>query len=42
MAVRAEKSNDRSNRIVKQLEAMKKNWAVRLEKLWPTRRRTTC
>ncbi|MDP3653785.1 MAG: DEAD/DEAH box helicase family protein [Rhodoferax sp.] len=33
MAVRAEKSNDRSNRIVKQLEAMKKNWAVRLEKL---------
>ncbi|MBK8361996.1 MAG: hypothetical protein IPL15_24820 [Comamonadaceae bacterium] len=25
MAVRAEKSNDRSNRIVKQLEAMKKN-----------------
>jgi hypothetical protein len=33
MAVRAEKSNDRSNRIVKQLEAMKKNWKVRLEKL---------
>jgi len=33
MAVRAEKSSDRSNRIVKQLEAMKKNWAVRLEKL---------
>ena len=33
MAVRAEKSNDRSNRIVKQLEAMKKNWAARLEKL---------
>jgi hypothetical protein len=33
MAVRAEKSNDRSNRIVKQLEAMKKNWTVRLEKL---------
>lgn len=33
MAVRAEKSNDRSNRIIKQLEAMKKNWAVRLEKL---------
>jgi N12 class adenine-specific DNA methylase len=33
MAVRAEKSNDRSNRIVKQLEAMKKNWAVRLERL---------
>jgi N12 class adenine-specific DNA methylase len=33
MAVRAEKSNDRSNRIVKQLEAMKKSWQVRLEKL---------
>jgi hypothetical protein len=33
MAVRAERSNDRGNRIVKQLEAMKKNWAVRLEKL---------
>ncbi|MDF3831449.1 DEAD/DEAH box helicase [Cupriavidus basilensis] len=33
MAVRAEKANDRSNRIVKQLEAMKKNWKVRLEKL---------
>jgi hypothetical protein len=33
MAVRAEKRNDRSNRIVKQLEAMKKNWAARLEKL---------
>jgi N12 class adenine-specific DNA methylase len=33
MAVRAEKSNDRSSRIVKQLEAMKKNWKVRLEKL---------
>jgi N12 class adenine-specific DNA methylase len=33
MAVRAEKSNDRSNRIVKQLEAMKKNWAARLERL---------
>ncbi|MBT9520365.1 MAG: DEAD/DEAH box helicase, partial [Dechloromonas sp.] len=33
MAVRAEKSNDRSNRIIKQLEAMKKNWTVRLEKL---------
>ena len=33
MAIRAEKRNDRSNRIVKQLEAMKKNWAVRLEKL---------
>ncbi len=33
MAVRAERSNDRGNRIVKQLEAMKKNWAARLEKL---------
>nr|WP_297383506.1 DEAD/DEAH box helicase [uncultured Roseateles sp.] len=33
MAIRAEKSNDRSSRIVKQLEAMKKNWKVRLEKL---------
>lgn len=33
MAVRAERSNDRSNRIVKQLEVMKKQWAVRLEKL---------
>ena len=33
MAVRAEKSNDKSNRIVKQLEAMKKNWATRLERL---------
>jgi N12 class adenine-specific DNA methylase len=33
MAVRAEKSNDRSNRIVKQLEAMKKNWKTRLERL---------
>jgi N12 class adenine-specific DNA methylase len=33
MVVRAERSNDRGNRIVKQLEAMKKNWAVRLEKL---------
>ncbi|MDR3367709.1 Eco57I restriction-modification methylase domain-containing protein [Rhodoferax sp.] len=33
MAVRAEKSNDKSNRIVKQLEAMKKNWAARLERL---------
>lgn len=33
MAVRAEKRNDRSNRIVKQLEMMKKNWAARLEKL---------
>ena len=33
MAVRAERRNDRGNRIVKQLEAMKKNWTVRLEKL---------
>ncbi|MDI1339530.1 DEAD/DEAH box helicase [Polaromonas sp.] len=33
MAVRAEKSNDRSNRIIKQLEAMKKNWAARLNRL---------
>ena len=33
MAVRAEWSNDRGNRIVKQLEAMKKNWAARLERL---------
>lgn len=33
MAIRAEKNGDRSNRIIKQLETMKKNWAVRLEKL---------
>ena len=33
LCIRAEKDNDRSNRIVKQLEAMKKTWAVRLEKL---------
>jgi N12 class adenine-specific DNA methylase len=33
MAVRAERSNDRSNRIIKQLEAMKKSWATRLERL---------
>lgn len=33
MAIRAEKSGDRSNRIVKQLEAQKKTWRVRLEKL---------
>lgn len=39
MAVRAEKSNDRSNRIVKQLEAMKKNWTVRLEKLSADRKK---
>ncbi|MEQ7989529.1 DEAD/DEAH box helicase family protein [Xanthomonas hortorum] len=33
LTIRAEKSNDRSNRIVKHLEAMKKNWAARLERL---------
>ncbi len=33
MTVRAEKQGDRSNRIIKQLEAMKKNWRVRLERL---------
>lgn len=33
MAIRAEKSGDRSNRIIKQLEAQKKTWKVRLEKL---------
>lgn len=33
MAVRAERRNERGNRIVKQLEAMKKNWTVRLEKM---------
>lgn len=33
IAIRAEKSNDRSNRIIKQLEAMKKSWAARLENL---------
>ena len=37
MAVRAERrlrdGNDRSNQIIKQLEAMKKNWATRLERL---------
>ena len=33
MAIRAERSNDKSNRIVKQLEAMKKNWKARLERL---------
>jgi len=33
LAARAVKTEDRSNRIIKQLEAMKKNWAVRLEKL---------
>jgi N12 class adenine-specific DNA methylase len=41
MAVRAEKSNDRSNRIVKQLEAMKKSWRG-WKSCRPTRRRTTC
>ena len=39
MAVRAERSNDRGNRIIKQLEAMKKNWAVRLEKLLADRKK---
>ncbi len=39
MAVRAERSNDRSNRIVKQLEAMKKSWQVRLEKLSADRKK---
>lgn len=33
LAVRAAKSEDRSNRIVKQLEKMKKSWAARLDKL---------
>jgi N12 class adenine-specific DNA methylase len=33
MAVRATKADDRSNRIVKQLERMKKAWKVRLERL---------
>jgi N12 class adenine-specific DNA methylase len=33
MAVRAPKSDDRSNRIVKQLERMKKAWKVRLDRL---------
>lgn len=33
LAVRAAKGEDRSNRIVKQLEKMKKSWAARLEKL---------
>ena len=39
MAVRAEKSNDRSNRIIKQLEAMKKSWATRLERLQADRKK---
>ncbi|PND33822.1 DEAD/DEAH box helicase [Achromobacter pulmonis] len=33
MAIRAEQSNDKSNRIIKQLETQKKTWKVRLEKL---------
>ncbi len=33
MAIRAAKNGDRSNRIIKQLELMKKNWTVRLERL---------
>lgn len=33
MAVRAQKSGDRSNRIIKQLELMKKSWTLRLERL---------
>ena len=33
MAIRAEQGNDKSNRIVKQLEVQKKTWKVRLEKL---------
>ena len=33
LAVRAAKGEDRSNRIVKQLEKMKKSWAARLERL---------
>ncbi|AEB85650.1 DEAD/DEAH box helicase [Alicycliphilus denitrificans] len=33
MAVRAEKSGDRSNRIIKQLETQKKSWKARLERL---------
>lgn len=33
LAVRATKADDRSNRIVKQLERMKKVWKVRLERL---------
>lgn len=32
-AVRATKADDRSNRIVKQLERMKKTWRIRLERL---------
>jgi len=33
LAIRAERSNDHSSRIVKHLEAMKKSWAVRLERM---------
>lgn len=33
MAIRAEHRGDRSNRIIKQLEAQKKTWRVRLERL---------
>lgn len=33
LSIRAEKSHDRGSRIVKQLEVMKKTWAVRLERL---------
>jgi N12 class adenine-specific DNA methylase len=39
MAVRAEKSGDRSNRIIKQLEAQKKGWRVRLERLLADRKK---
>ena len=39
MAVRASKSDDRSNRIVKQLERMKKSWKVRLERLLNEKRK---
>jgi N12 class adenine-specific DNA methylase len=33
MAIRATKNGDRSNRIIKQLELMKKSWTARLERL---------
>lgn len=39
MAVRAEKSGDRSNRIIKQLEAQKKGWKARLERLAADRKK---
>ena len=39
MAVRAEKSGDRSNRIIKQLEAQKKSWKARLERLAADRKK---